>query len=190
MTRDYLSDEGLAALLARGDEQALALLYDRYGRVAYSLARRIVRDGALAEDVVQEAFMTLWRGSRDYRPERASVKAYLLMIVHRRAVDIVRREERRRTEALDTDTRTEDVDTTSDEVWAGLEAGRVREALAQLTDEQRELVVLAYFEGFTQAELASRLGLPLGTVKSRTFAGMEKLRSILEREDQWIASKR
>jgi RNA polymerase sigma-70 factor (ECF subfamily) len=168
MNRDYLSDEALAALLVRGDEGALAVLYDRYGRVAYTLARRVVRDAALAEDVVQEAFLALWRAPRSYRPELASVRSYLLMIVHRRAVDIVRREERRRAEPIDRD---EDApggpDSTVDAAWSGFEAGRVREALDHLTDEQRELVVLAYYEGFTQSELAARLGLPLGTVKSR-----------------------
>jgi RNA polymerase sigma-70 factor (ECF subfamily) len=190
MNRDYLSDEALAALLARRDAQALAVIYDRYGRVSYSLARRIVRDGALAEDVVQEAFLTLWRGASSYRPERASVKAYLLMIVHRRAVDIVRREERRKAEPIDPEADTaRAADSTTDEVWSGLEAGRVREALSQLTDMQRELILLAHFEGFSQAELAARLGLPLGTVKSRMFSGMQKLRSILEHEEQWISSK-
>jgi RNA polymerase sigma-70 factor, ECF subfamily len=189
MSRDYLSDEALAALLVRGDEHALAVLYDRYGRVAYSLARRIVRDPSLAEDIVQEAFLTLWRGARGYRPERASVKAYLLMLVHRRAVDVVRREERRKADPLDPDADSMDEASTDGAVWTAMESGRVRQALGQLVDEQRELVVLAYFEGFTQSELADRLGLPLGTVKSRMFAGLKKLRDILEHDEQWINTK-
>ncbi|HEY0415162.1 MAG TPA: sigma-70 family RNA polymerase sigma factor [Gaiellaceae bacterium] len=189
MNRDYLSDEGLVALLARGDDEALGALYDRYGRVAWTLARRIVRDPALAEDVVQDAFLTLWRGAKAYRPDLASPKSYLLMLVHRRAVDVVRREERRRAEPLDSSPDTAAEGSTTDEVWSGLEGERVRAALAQLTDEQRELVVLSYYEGFTQSELASRLGLPLGTVKSRMFAGMQRLRSILEQEEQWIGTR-
>jgi len=189
MDRDYLSDEGLVALLARGDEQALAVLYDRYGRVAWTLARRIVRDQALAEDVVQEAFLTLWRGARSYRPDRAAPKAYLLMLVHRRAVDVVRREERRRAEPLESAPEGASDTSTADQVWSGLEGERVRGALSALADEQRELIELAYYEGFTQSELASRLGLPLGTVKSRMFAGLQRLRALLEQEEQWIGSR-
>src|SRR5438874_3221165 len=94
----HLSDEAVVALIARSDEQALAELYDRFGRVAYGLALRILRDAALAEDAVQEAFLQVWRGATDYRPERAKASTWVLTFVHRRAVDLVRREERRRSE--------------------------------------------------------------------------------------------
>src|SRR5207237_10113869 len=96
-----LSDEALVEAIARSDEAALGELYDRFGRVAYGLALKILRDAALAEDAVQEAFLQVWRGAGGYRPERAKASTWLLTFVHRRAVDLVRREERRRTEPAD-----------------------------------------------------------------------------------------
>src|SRR5919108_5410779 len=103
MPRDlaHLSDEALVALVARSDEVAFGELYDRFGRVAYGLARRILRDDALAEDAVQEGFLAAWRSASRFVPERAKASTWLLTLVHRRAVDLVRREERRRAEALD-----------------------------------------------------------------------------------------
>src|ERR671938_55804 len=103
MARDlaHLSDEALVALAARSDDTALAELYDRFGRAAYGLAFRVLRDGALAEDAVQEAFLDVWRQADRFVPERARAASWLLTFVHRRAVDVVRREERRRAEPLD-----------------------------------------------------------------------------------------
>src|SRR5438128_9753850 len=102
MPRDlaHLSDEAVVALAARSDEVAFAELYDRYGRVAYGLALRVLRDEALAEDAVQEAFLAIWRGAAKYLPERAKASTWIMTLVHRRAVDLVRREERRRAEPL------------------------------------------------------------------------------------------
>src|SRR5437763_13876961 len=97
----HLSDEAVVALIARSDQQALAELYDRFGRVAYGLALRILRDEALAEDAVQEAFLAAWRRADTFMPERAKASTWLLTLVHRRAVDLVRREERRRAEPID-----------------------------------------------------------------------------------------
>ncbi len=179
----HLSDEALVALVARSDDTALAELYDRVGRVAYGLAYRILRDEALAEDAVQEAFLGLWRGAGSFVPERAKASTWILTLVHRRAVDLVRREERRRTEPL------EGVPepaggSAEDEAWLGFERERVQTALRQLPDQQREAIELAYYGGFTQAELADRLGLPLGTIKSRMFAGLARLRELLE-EGSW-----
>src|SRR5882672_7678701 len=96
----HLSDEAVVAMLTRSDETALAELYDRYGRVAYGLAVRILRDEALAEDAVQEAFLAIWRGAARFLPERGKASTWILTVVHRRAVDLVRREERRRAEPL------------------------------------------------------------------------------------------
>jgi RNA polymerase sigma-70 factor (ECF subfamily) len=180
MPRDlaHLSDEALVALVARSDEVALAELYDRFGRVAYGLARRILRDDALAEDAVQEAFLAAWRSAPRFVPERAKASTWLLTLVHRRAVDLVRREERRRTEALDE--RDEAAEVSSDEaVWLRFERERVQTALARLPDQQREALELAYYGGFTQTELAERLGQPLGTIKSRMFTGLSRLRELL-----------
>ena len=180
MARDlvHLSDEALVALVARGEEDALAALYDRFGRTAYGLALRVVRDAELAEDVVQEAFLSLWRSAGRFVPERSRAGTWLLTLVHRRAVDLVRREERRRAEPIES--APEAADAAAEEApWLRLERERVRAALASLPDAQREAIELAYYGGFTQAELADRLGQPLGTIKSRMFAGLARLGELL-----------
>ncbi|HVM69771.1 MAG TPA: sigma factor, partial [Gaiellaceae bacterium] len=153
----HLSDEALVALVARGREDALAELYDRLGGVAYGLAFRVLRDEALAEDAVQEAFLALWRTAGGFLPERARASTWLLTLVHRRAVDTVRRGFE----------------------WLRLERERVQDAVRRLPDAQREALELAYYGGYTQSELAARLGEPLGTIKSRMFSGLSALRDLL-----------
>jgi RNA polymerase sigma-70 factor (ECF subfamily) len=176
----HLSDEALVALLVRGEEVALGELYDRYGRVAYGLALRMLRNETLAEDAVQEAFLTVWRTASRFVPERAKASTWLLTIVHRRAVDLVRREERRRTEPLGAaDEAASSAASAEDVAWLRLLRERVQNALRHLSDEQREAIELAYYGGFTQSELADRLGQPLGTIKSRMFTGLSRLREIL-----------
>jgi RNA polymerase sigma factor (sigma-70 family) len=183
----HLSDEALVALVARSDDGALAALYDRFGRVAYGLALRIVRDRALAEDVVQEAFLTVWRNAHRFVPERAKASSWILTFVHRRAVDLVRREERRRTEPLPEAPLEDESPATDEEAWLRLRRERVQKALRSLPDQQREAIELAYFGGFTQSELAERLGEPLGTIKSRMFTGLARLRELLADNEleQW-----
>jgi DNA-directed RNA polymerase specialized sigma24 family protein len=144
----HLSDEAIVALVARSDEEALAELYDRFGRVAYGLALRVLRDEKLAEDAVQEGFLAAWRNADRFMPERAKASTWVLTFVHRRAVDLVRRE-------------------------------RVQAALRRLPDQQREALELAYYGGFSQSELAERLGQPVGTIKSRMFTGLARLRELL-----------
>jgi RNA polymerase sigma-70 factor (ECF subfamily) len=174
----HLSDEALLALCSRADENALGELYDRYGRVAYGLALRIVRDRALAEDAVQEAFLAVWRSAGAFLAEQGKPSTWILTLVHRRAVDLVRREERRRAEPLeDTDHPTGEA--TDEEAWLRAQRQVVQEALRKLPPEQREAIELAYYGGFTQSELAERLGLPLGTIKSRMFTGLKRLRELL-----------
>ena len=169
------------ALVARGHEPALAELYDRLGRVAYGLAFRVLRDEALAEDAVQEGFLTLWRTAAGFVPERAKVSTWVYTLVHRRAVDLVRREERRRAEPLDETEAEQTVGgSVEDSALLRLERERVQRALRQLPDAQREAIELAYYGGFTQSELAERLGQPLGTIKSRMFAGLSRLRELLD----------
>jgi RNA polymerase sigma-70 factor (ECF subfamily) len=177
----HLSDEALVALVARGQESALAELYDRLGRVAYGLAYRVVRDEALAEDAVQEGFLTLWRTAAAFLPERAKASTWILTLVHRRAVDLVRREQRRRAEPLEPEM-AEGVEGASveDSALMRFERERVQVALRQLPDAQREAIELAYYGGFTQSELAERLGEPLGTIKSRMFTGLSRLRELLD----------
>jgi RNA polymerase sigma factor (sigma-70 family) len=192
MSRDlaHLSDEALVALVARAEEAALAELYDRFGRVAYGLALRIMRDPALAEDAVQESFLAVWRSAGRFVAERGRASTWILTLVHRRAVDIVRREQRRRADPLDA-APVATSETTEEEAWLRLRRTRVQEALRQLPDKQREAIELAYYGGFTQSELADRLGEPLGTIKSRMFAGLARLRELLVEpgleEEQWNA---
>src|SRR5436190_16207401 len=156
----HLSDEAVLALVARSDDTALAELYDRYGRVAYGLALRILRDPTLAEDAVQEAFLAVWRSAGSFLADRAKASTWILTLVHRRAVDLVRREERRRGDPLDA---VEPAAGEATDEEAALRAQRrlVQEALRQLPAEQREALELAYYGGYTQSELAERLGQPL-----------------------------
>jgi RNA polymerase sigma factor (sigma-70 family) len=187
----HLSDEALVALVARGDDVALAELYERFGRVAYGLALRVVRDTSLAEDAVQEAFLAVWRSAGQFVAERAKASTWILTLVHRRAVDLVRREQPRRAEPLDAAPDVVATETTEDAAWLRLQRTRVREALRKLPDQQREALELAYFGGFTQSELADRLGEPLGTIKSRMFSGLARLRELLAEtgyeEERWSA---
>ena len=173
----HLSDEAVVALVARSDQEALAELYDRFGRVAYGLALRVLRDEKLAEDAVQEAFLAAWRNADRFMPERAKASTWLLTFVHRRAVDFVRREERRRAEPLPETS--EPSGSADEDAWLRFERERVQTALRQLPDQQREALELAYYGGFTQSELAERLGQPVGTIKSRMFAGLARLRELL-----------
>ena len=177
----HLSDEALVALVARGDETALAELYDRVSRIAYGLALRVLRDERLAEDAVQEGFLGVWRTAAAFRAERAKASTWILTLVHRRAVDLVRREERRRAEPLTDDIGAQGtVEGTEEAAWLRFERERVQAALRQLPDVQREALELAYYGGFSQSELADRLGVPLGTIKSRMFAGLARLRELLD----------
>jgi len=181
----HLSDEALVALVARGDEDALAELYDRVGRVAYGLALRVLRDERHAEDAVQEAFLQVWRSAATFRAERAKASTWILTLVHRRAVDLVRREERRQADPLTDDSAAGVApEETEEAAWLRFERERVQAALKQLPDVQREALELAYYGGFSQSELAERLGVPLGTIKSRMFAGLARLRELLDDSTQ------
>jgi RNA polymerase sigma-70 factor (ECF subfamily) len=175
----HLSDEAVVALVARSDEDALAELYDRFGRTAYGLALRVLRDRSLAEDEVQEAFLVAWRTADTFMPERARASTWLLTLVHRRAVDLVRREQRRRTEPIEVAGEQPGEGSADEAVWLRYERERVQAALRQLPDQQREALELAYYGGFSQSELAERLGQPIGTIKSRMFSGLARLRDLL-----------
>ncbi len=184
----HLSDEAVVALVARSDDTALAELYDRFGNLAYSMALRTLRDPALAQDAVQDAFLQIWRSAGRFHSEKGSARVWLLTLVHRRAVDLVRREQRRRT-APETEAPEARTGAADEAVWQRLESERVRDALAKLPDQQREVLELAYWGGYTQSELAERLAQPLGTIKSRMFAGLARLRDLLdEPETAWRTS--
>jgi RNA polymerase sigma factor (sigma-70 family) len=174
----HLSDEALLELVARSADDALAELYDRYSRQAYGLALRILRDEALAQDAVQEAFLAVWRTAERFIAERAKASTWILTIVHRRAVDVVRREERRRGDPLD-DAHEPSGEATDETADLRQRRGAIQDVLRRLPADQRQALELAYYGGLTQSELAERLGLPLGTIKSRMFAGLSKLRDLL-----------
>jgi RNA polymerase sigma-70 factor (ECF subfamily) len=181
-----LSDEALLALIATPDgDRALAELYDRYGRTAYGLAVAVLRDSALAEDAVQEAFLAVWRTAGTFSAERGKPSAWILTLVHRRAVDLVRREQRQRQPPAELAQALEDVTPASDEEALLRERRRaVQQALGELPADQREALELAYYGGLTQSELAEQLSVPLGTVKSRMFAGLRRLGDLLELEPE------
>jgi RNA polymerase sigma-70 factor (ECF subfamily) len=180
------SDRDLVRRVAEGDEEAFRDLFRRYGSVAKALALKIIRQPFLAEEITQEAFLALWRRPRAYREDRGSVRAWLMSTVHHRAVDLIRREEaqRRRAEEMDpTDAVEEDIGETFVEE-AAFEERRAAAvaALGGLPPEQRQVLEMMYFEGKSQSKVAGELGLPLGTVKSRTLLGMRRLRSAIVEE--------
>src|SRR6476660_5962720 len=175
------ADRAVLVRLADGELDALGDLYDRYKTMAYSIAYRITNDATLAEDVVQEAFLGVWRNATRYVQGRGSVKTWLLSIVHHRAIDAVRRRRStvdlpERDDAPPPALRLPDV---WGEVSSNLDADEVRAALASLSDVQREALELAYFGGLTQTEIAERTGTPLGTVKSRMRLGLLAMREML-----------
>ena len=174
-------DRNVLQRVAAGELDALERLYDRYRTMAYSIALRITADATLAEDVVQDAFLGAWRNAGRYAESRASVKTWLLAIVHHRAVDAVRR--RRPTTELPEREDVPPAALTIPDVWAEvaghLDQAAVRNAMGVLSDVQREAIELAYFGGLTQQEIAARTNTPLGTVKSRMRLGLLAMRRAL-----------
>ena len=185
-----LRDGQLVELVAQRDAGALEALYERYGRAAYSLARRILTEETLAQDVVQEVFLSLWRDAGRFDAARGTVATYLLSMTHHRAVDVVRREEnlrRWRTSDEGLELESDPKARVEDEAEASERRAEVRAALKDLPDAQREALLLAYFGGYTQREVAALIGVPLGTVKTRMAAGMRKMKAALQdagREEQ------
>lgn len=174
-------DRDLVRRVGGGDEDAFRQLFRRYGPVAKALALRVIRQPFMAEEIVQEAFLVLWKEPDSYREERGSFRSWLLSTVHHRAVDFVRREEaqRRRKREADPALGADIADAVVEDVDMGRRREQVRSALTEIPPEQREIIELMYFEGKTQATIAGELGLPLGTVKSRTLLGMRRLRGKL-----------
>ncbi len=176
-----LEDAALLARVADGDEAALEAVYQRYGTSCYRLARRLIDDAQLAEDVVQQVFLALWQ-NKTYDPSRGAVSTWLLSITHHKAVDLLRRDKGRRQRLGDEQELLEVAAAgpgPAEAAWARMRAERTRDALRELPVEQREVLLLAYYGGYTQSEIADLTGLPLGTVKSRTFQAMQRLRRTL-----------
>jgi RNA polymerase sigma-70 factor (ECF subfamily) len=177
-------DRDLVRRIEGGDEEAFRGLFRRYAPSAISLARRVARQPFLAEEIVQEAFLAVWRNPAGYDQGRGSVKSWLMGMVHHRAVDAVRREEtqRRRAEDLqasDVVVVEDPAEVVVEELGVPEERKAVRAALEELPGPQRQVIELMYFGGMSQSSISERLGLPLGTVKSRTLLGMRRLRAAL-----------
>jgi RNA polymerase sigma-70 factor (ECF subfamily) len=175
------SDEELMRRIARRDDAALAQLHDRYRALAFSVALRIVNDAGRAEDVVQDAFLAVWRRAGSYAPDRGSVKTWLSSVVRNRAIDVVRATRER--PVADEDgmllALEDSAPAVHDQVAAVLDGEVTRHALGQLPNEQRQAIALAYFAGLSHSEIADRTGLPLGTVKSRVRLGLQRMRHSL-----------
>ena len=169
-------------LVRDGDARAFELIYDRHGGAAFSLAYRMVGDRAIAEDITQEAFLSMWRSRVRYERERGSVRAWVLGIVHHRTIDALRRNlvhDRRRASAEGLEERQEAPERTDVEVARRDEARTVREAMETLPEEQHQVIRLAYFGGFTHTQIAEMLDMPIGTVKGRMRLGLDKMRRAL-----------
>jgi RNA polymerase sigma-70 factor (ECF subfamily) len=178
-----LADEELMELAMEGEVRAFEVIFDRHASVALSLAYRICRRRAIAEDVLQEAFLSLWRSAVRYDRARGSVRSWLLSVVHNRAIDACRRlqvSERRSVDDSDIAERMPAPGLTENEVVRRDEARRVRAALEELPPEQRRVIELSYFGGLTHFQIADALELPAGTVKGRMRLGLAKLRVVLD----------
>ena len=177
-----LADEDLMQLVRRGEADAFEVVYERHASAAFSLAYRMCGSRAAAEDVVQDAFLSLWRSGARYDRTRGSVRTWVLGIVHNRAIDSLRRSvvhDRRRASDEGIEERFEARERTDVEVARLDEAEEIRRALLTLPAEQSHVIELAYFGGFTQSEIASMLDAPIGTVKGRMRLGLEKMRGQL-----------
>jgi RNA polymerase sigma-70 factor (ECF subfamily) len=183
-TRDLrvLADEDLMQLVRDGEARAFEVIFDRHAQRAFSLAYRMCGRRALAEDVVQEAFLSLWRSGARYDPARGSVRSWVLSVVHNRAIDAFRREAVKESRDVRDDRlleRMPSLQLTHIEVERRDDAQQVRGALGELPAEQRQVIELAYFGGFTHSQIAETLGLPAGTVKGRMRLGLTKMRLVL-----------
>ncbi len=180
-----LADEELISLVAQGDAEAFATLYDRHSRPAYSLAYRMMGEKQAAEDLTQDAFLKVWRSATSYRAERASVRTWLLSIVHNRGIDQLRSlASRRRTqEKIEASAPKSQPSEAFAQSWHNSQREQVREALSTLPKEQLKTLELAYFSGYTHVEIAELLDVPLGTVKGRMRLGLKKMKEYFGSQD-------
>jgi RNA polymerase sigma-70 factor (ECF subfamily) len=183
-----LADEDLISLVEANDAQAFAVLYDRHSRAAYSLAYRMMGKRQAAEDLVQDAFLKVWRAAGSYRAERGSVRTWLLSIVHNRGIDQLRSlaSHRRTQDRIEASAPKSQPSEAFAESWRNSQSEQVREALKTLPPEQLKILELAYFSGYTHVEIAKLLGLPLGTVKGRMRLGLKKVRNYFDSRDMAV----
>lgn len=174
-------DEALIEALQQENIGALEELYDRHHGMAMAVAYRVLNDRNLAEDVIQEAFLAVWRQAASYKTDRGSCRSWLLSIVRHRAIDVTRGRSFNRESVSLNEMLFEPQygDQTWQEVSTRLDSQQIKHALEELPDEQRDAITLAYFKGFNQREIAEQVGVPLGTVKGRMRLGMQKLRNML-----------
>lgn len=184
-----LGDADLMALAASGDARAIEVLYDRYNRIVFSFALRIVGDRQIAEELLQEVFLRAWRQATTYSDRRGSFVTWLLSITHNMAIDELRRR-RRRPQRADQEDPIEVLANMPDrgnsverDVWLNTLRDEVNTAMNSLPQAQRDALELAYFRGLTQREIADELGEPLGTIKTRMRLGLRKLRTTLEQNE-------
>src|SRR5579883_135629 len=180
-----LSDEALLHAIAGGDIRAMEPLYARYHRLLYALAYRIVSDPLMAEDLLQEAFLAVWRHSHTYSPHAGAARSWLISILHHRDIDHLRKLRRRSDnvqetplEQLELDERTASADTW-ETAWRLVQRSQVRAALLKIPREQRQVIELSYFQGWTHTEIAEQIQIPLGTVKARLRLGLHHLEHTL-----------
>ncbi|MBA2506689.1 MAG: sigma-70 family RNA polymerase sigma factor [Thermoleophilaceae bacterium] len=180
-----LADEEVMHAVQEGDARAFEVLYDRHGGPSFSLAYRMAGNRVTAEDIVQDAFLSIWRSRERYRGERGSVRTWILGIVHHRAIDALRRNlvhDRRRASSEGIEERHEARELTDVEAARREETRTVRAALKELPDDQLRVVELAYYGGFTHTQIADMLDAPVGTVKGRMRLGLAKMRRSLGEE--------
>jgi len=181
---DELSDEALLTAIAGGAVWAMESLYDRYSRILYSLAYRIVADHQITEDLLQDAFLSIWRRSSTFSPQSGPARNWLISIVHHRAIDYLRRV-RRRSALQEAPLAEIDVDELTsfpdvwEEAWRSVQSSQIRAALMKIPTEQRLVIELAYFQGWSHTEIAQGTETPLGTVKARMRLGLQRLKLIL-----------
>jgi RNA polymerase sigma-70 factor, ECF subfamily len=176
------------SLVPSGDAEAFAVLYDRHSRVAYSLAYRMMGERQAAEDLLQDAFLEIWRRAATYRVERGSLRTWILSIVHNRGIDRLRSlSSRRRTqEKVEAEAPTSQPSEAFAETWRNSQREQVRAAMSTLPPEQLKILELAYFSGYTHVEIADMLALPLGTVKGRMRLGLKKIRASFDTRDEVV----
>ncbi len=181
--RARLADEDLLVHVADGDERAFEVLYDRHGKVAWSLAYRLIGEHGAAEDLVQEVFLAVWNQAERYSVAKGSVRTWILAILHNRAIDRLRQSAagKRRQEALEhVAAVAPDAPDAADEALDRVAAGELVTALGEVPDDQLQVIRLAYYGGYTHHEIAEMLSVPLGTVKSRMRLGLERMRRTLD----------
>jgi RNA polymerase sigma-70 factor (ECF subfamily) len=180
-----LADEDLISLVEAADAEAFATLYDRHSRAAFSLAYRMMGERQASEDLMQDAFLKVWRSAKSYRAERGSVRTWILSIVHNRGIDQIRSQaSRRRTQdKIEASAPRSQPSEAFAETLRNSQRDQVREALGTLPPEQLKILELAYFSGYTHVEISDLLRLPLGTVKGRMRLGLKKIRDYFESRD-------